>query len=1163
MIILNKVSANNGSREGTTISIEIKNINIQKLILENFLSFQRDEINFGDSKFIIIIGPNWSGKTSIFQAIKFVLGSNERDERYKKWSDFIRNGQNHAMVEVHIQNNDELIRIRRSVIRGKSPFFEIKSNSDKGFKKVHANDIQELISNLGIIPDNQFAFVSQGKIDIIKSLKPIELCAFLEEGIGLKGLRDEILLQKRGIFNLNREFQTLVSRRNTLNINLNLLQPKIIRLKEKHKLLEEKKNFTDELLYANRQKLYDDITYLKEVVEEKQRTISEIQKVVENHEKILIEIESKSNDIELGINEFSKQLGQLTYKKRNLIEKIQIWEKEKVLAKKELDNINLKVSTIEKALKNIESKKKILQNENTSIKEEIDSIKTRIDDLIKEQNVLTKKLRLNEDFLMEYHDLTSKRGTYTKRIEEYKIKIKDINSEINEIFQSFNDIEHKLEKNKWFLENPTSDLLLHIDNEIKNKSKNLFELGKQLNNLQFKRTTLLERFKHLQVSLRERKVIFPPSITILKEEIERRELNKKVKGPIIEFLQYEDTLSYAIESILGERLLYSFVVNDWDTLNLLNKIKNKYNAYCNIYITKNLEVHPLPEFSADNVVGYLAELIKVVNNDKDIQKVIYSKVRNCLVVEDYHSAIQIYKIHKFKGKCVTLKGEQLVSYKYVYETPYQKRLKGLLSASTIKGELVKLESDIETMNKKISNLKVKFSNIDQNQKELYEKKEAFNDLLYNFNQKQRLTSKKNKLYELTHNLENNIIALQDEIKYIEEKILSLESQRDPKIFKLSNRIEEIPDELHFYNEDLKKWDKKLNENMQQNHEVNEKIAIQKEKLMNLKQKYEEKRQNFQNSDKKAFEIYKKLESIEDKIDEIENNILKLREDKLEIQKEKTDLEKEHIEIKIKLEQELLSKATFEQELLSNEKELERINSEIGALISKEEFKLRPIDDIKEDILRIDKELLKYLDVDDSILIEKEQILSSMKEIAKNQKSLEKDINSAIKTEGKLEETYFNKFKLTLNDLELRINQKFKSANIKSYCSLNLIGDFEYLGIDIKAATTKEQLKSFKALSGGQISMISICLILSLQEIKPSPLCMFDEAGMFLDDKNSEASYQMIKATLEQNPIQLLMFLPKSSSNLYLLADKLIGVARIGKKEVSTIFKPKILKQKEL
>ena len=212
-------------------------------------------------------------------------------------------------------------------------------------------------------------------------------------------------------------------------------------------------------------------------------------------------------------------------------------------------------------------------------------------------------------------------------------------------------------------------------------------------------------------------------------------------------------------------------------------------------------------------------------------------------------------------------------------------------------------------------------------------------------------------------------------------------------------------------------------------------------------------------------------------------------------------------------------------------------------------------------MKIEKELLKFLDIDNTILIERDQIISSLKEIVKNQRNIENDIKAAIKTENKMEKTYYNKFGLLIEDLQSKINQKFESSQIKSYCSLGLTGDFENLGVIIKAATSKEQLKSFSALSGGQMSMISICLILSLQEIKPSPLCMFDEAGMFLDEKNSEVAYQLIKSTLEQNPIQLFMFLPKSSSSLFLLAEKIIGIARAGKNEISSVFRPKIIKKK--
>ena len=55
--------------------------------------------------------------------------------------------------------------------------------------------------------------------------------------------------------------------------------------------------------------------------------------------------------------------------------------------------------------------------------------------------------------------------------------------------------------------------------------------------------------------------------------------------------------------------------------------------------------------------------------------------------------------------------------------------------------------------------------------------------------------------------------------------------------------------------------------------------------------------------------------------------------------------------------------------------------------------------------------------------------------------------------------------------------------------------------------------------------------------------------------------ETLHTTLEQNPIQLFMFLPKSSNSLFLLAEKLIGIARVGKKEISSVFKPKIIKKK--
>ncbi|MFW9973587.1 MAG: hypothetical protein ACFFDF_25630, partial [Candidatus Odinarchaeota archaeon] len=834
-------------------------------------------------------------------------------------------------------------------------------------------------------------------------------------------------------------------------------------------------------------------------------------------------------------------------------------EREKINAKQELDELSEKIEEIQKFVNNFEKQQESINNELKIIKKEYKNAESKIDTLIIEQNQLIKKIKQHKEVLEKYNKINlEKQERYTKIQENEKLILVN-NDEINQLFQSFKDIEHKLEKNKWFLENPSKDLLLQLDKELKRVTLRLYELDSEIKQIEIQKSKKLSKLKILEASLRERRIVLPSNITILKDEIIKRGLN--VKGPIIDYLKYDDKLSYAIESVLGEKLLYSFIADNWDTLNLLKRLKEKYRAYCNIYLPKTIKIVPMTRISADGVLGYLAELIEVVDDDTDIKKVIYSKVRNCLVVSNYRTGKDLYRTIDFKGKCVTLKGEQIISYKYVFETPYLKKLKGLLSAGTQKEQSLVLESEIQSLNDKISELKVEQSKLDSVQNEIFKKKDSFNDLLYSFNQKQRITSKKNQLYNEMHKLEKVNSDLKNNINDLQEQIKLLESQTDPEFFKWNDRIKEIPVKLSQLNEEKKKWEIKLNENSNILKEVKDKLNQLIYERNSIQTEYVSKREAFQKADKTAFNIYRQLENTEEELETTENGILDLKGELLILQNKKSEIERKNIQITLNYEQENIKLNSYTQDLKSKKEDLERINSEIGPLISEEIIKIRSIDEIKLDISKIDKELIKYLDVDNSLLIERDQIVSSLKEISKNQKDLEKDIKAAIKTESKMENTYYDKFTALLENLQKNVNQKFEDSQIKSYCSLELIGKIASLGVEIKAATSKDQLKSFTALSGGQVALISICLILSLQEIKPSPLCLLDEPGMFLDEKNSEVAYQLIKATLEQNPIQLFMFLPKSSYSLFILAEKLIGIARVGKNEISSVFKPKIIKKR--
>ncbi len=1134
-----------------------RKVYISKLFLENFLTFQKGEVVFYKSPSLnIIVGPNWSGKTTIFQAIKFALGSNERDERYKKWSDFIRHHQNKAMVEIHIQNGIELIQLRRTVIAGQSPFFSIKKEGDI-FKKVQALEVQKLISDLNINPDNQFAFVGQGKIDNIKELKPNELCSFLEKGMGLKSLREEILQQKYDVLNLNSELNSLKTKKNTINIGLELLRPKLERLDVKKKLEEQKRIHEDELLWANKKKLKEDIKNLEEEILKIKAYIEEIQlKKVENEKELEI-FQEKITNIEKNINEISEKLGEKKFQKQELEVRVQSWQKDKIKMKQELEALEEHITRRKKVLDNYTSQKNTLDKELNLIKLEESKVEKNIDDLMNELSVLKQKIKRNKNFLDEYNQVLLVKKAKLEEIQENEEYIEAYNDEIKQLFQSFEDIEHKLDKNKWFLKDPTANLLKKLDKEKTVIASKLYDINDEQRQLERIREKKFRKLKQMQGSLSHRRVMLPSNITILKDEIKKIPSLKSVKGPIIDFLKYDDSLSYAIESVLGENLLYSFVADNWETFNLLKILKKKFNAYCNIYLTKNLKVNPYPKISTKGVIGYLVDLIKFMNNDLDIKKVIYSKIKNCLVVQDYRAGQAVYATTNFSGKCVTLEGEQIVSYKYAFETPYTKRLKGFLSAGTQREQASVLETELQSLNEEISQLQVKASKLDNRHKEIYKKKEAFEDLLYTFKQKQRITTKKNNLYDKRTNLEELNTSIDEEIQVLDSKLKELESQKEPEFFKWNERFNQIPLELNEFYEEKKKWDKKLKENQEILKEIEENINQHSNKLSAIKTEHKIKKESFQKSDKEAFEIFREIGNIQDEIDKIKENISNLNLKKKEIQEEKSILDKRNISIKINLEQTNIKFNSTQQELKSKNNDLKRINVEIG----EKPPKIRLIEEIKGDILKINKELLRYSDVDDSIIVERDQMIDSLKKIEKNQNDLKKDIKAAIKAENKMEDTYYNKFKIVLNNLKSKINQKFKNSDVKQYCTLDIVGDFENLGVEIKAATSKELVRECTALSGGQVSLISICLILSLQDIRTTPLCMFDEAAMFLDDKNTEVAYNLIKSTLEKRSIQIIVFLPQGKNPEFLsLADKVIGVARTGKSESSHVFeKPKIIK----
>ena len=200
-------------------------VHIKSAKLKNFLSFYEGIVEF-DEGLTVIVGPNGSGKTSIFHALKFALGSNQREKRYAKWSDFIRHGSNSSEVEIKVQANGHSHTFLRKIQRDGIPRAYVNG------KRVRAAELRALVESLGIDVDNTLVFMPQERINAIRGMDPIEVCKLIVEGTNLSYIRDRIFLQEASVSQNKKNLDDVLSESRIVERELQLLQHDVMRLKK-------------------------------------------------------------------------------------------------------------------------------------------------------------------------------------------------------------------------------------------------------------------------------------------------------------------------------------------------------------------------------------------------------------------------------------------------------------------------------------------------------------------------------------------------------------------------------------------------------------------------------------------------------------------------------------------------------------------------------------------------------------------------------------------------------------------------------------------------------------------------------------------------------------------------------------------------------------------
>ncbi|MEM4280785.1 MAG: AAA family ATPase [Candidatus Caldarchaeum sp.] len=251
---------------------------IGEVILENFMSHEYSRIPL-QAGLNVIVGPNGAGKSSILLAISVALGQTYT-ERGQRLSDLIRRGMDAARVAVVFDNRP---------VDGKRPIPTISSDSVTIARFLKKNgeywhyvnnkfktkaEVENLLSKIGINPDNMLIIMHQNMIEQFVSRDSREKLVMIEEAVGAAGLREKIKQAETKLSALLAEEAVIRKTLEDARAAVDYWREEYQKLNVIKQLEERKKQLETEYLWSlvreaekSRDRIQDKINMLNEEVE--------------------------------------------------------------------------------------------------------------------------------------------------------------------------------------------------------------------------------------------------------------------------------------------------------------------------------------------------------------------------------------------------------------------------------------------------------------------------------------------------------------------------------------------------------------------------------------------------------------------------------------------------------------------------------------------------------------------------------------------------------------------------------------------------------------------------------------------------------------------------------------------------------------------------------
>ena len=276
---------------------------IQEVILENFMSYEYARIPFHQGV-NVVCGPNGAGKSSVLLGMSVALGQSYT-ERSRKLSDLIRWGKDQARVTLILDNTHragrrpvpriekDQIFLTRVLRRDGKYWFELDNTA------ATKQDVDRLLSKLGVDPDNMLILMHQAMTEQFVALPPQDKLRMVEAAVGFESYRRNVLEAQRKLSRVFSEEESVGKLLESAEQTLSYWREQYDRYQQKKQLIMKRRFLERELAWAQVAKREKAVSDIQSEIQSEQREIERLANEIKKVENKLDETQSTLNQAKL------------------------------------------------------------------------------------------------------------------------------------------------------------------------------------------------------------------------------------------------------------------------------------------------------------------------------------------------------------------------------------------------------------------------------------------------------------------------------------------------------------------------------------------------------------------------------------------------------------------------------------------------------------------------------------------------------------------------------------------------------------------------------------------------------------------------------------------------------------------------------------------------